>query len=118
MADEVFPSSRSLPAVISGRYRIVSRLGVGGMGIVYKATDSQLNRAVAIKAVEERRLLLPGGTSRLRTEALAAASLDHPYICKIYELVETSTETFIVMEFLEGETLASMLKRGPLPLLQ
>src|SRR5262245_40780750 len=117
MADEEFASPRSLPAIIGGRYRIVSRLGVGGMGIVYKATDSQLNRAVAIKAVEERRLLA-GGTSRLRAEALAAAPLDHPYICKIYVLVETPSETFIVMEYLEGETLASMLKRGPLPLLQ
>ena len=61
---------------------------------------------------------MPGAASRLRTEALAAASLDHPYICKVYELVETPTDTFIVMEFVEGETLASMLKRGVLPLLQ
>ena len=118
MADEVLPSPRPLPDLIGGRYRIVSRLGVGGMGIVYKASDIQLNRAVAIKALEERRLHLPGATTRLRTEALAAASLDHPYICKVYELVETPTETFIVMEFVEGETLSSMLKRGVLPLVQ
>ena len=118
MADEVLPSSRSLPDVIGGRYRIVSRLGVGGMGIIFKAIDTRLNRPVAVKAVEERRLLLPGGSNRLRTEALAAASLDHPYICKVFELVETPTEAFIIMEFIEGETLSSMLKRGPLPLLQ
>ncbi len=112
------PPSRPLPELIGGRYRIVSRLGVGGMGVVYKATDLQLHRAVAVKALEERRLHVPGAALRLKTEALAAASLDHPYICKIYELIETGSDTFIVMEFIEGETLASMLKRGPLPLLQ
>jgi serine/threonine protein kinase len=108
----------ALPDLIAGRYRIVSRLGVGGMGVVYKATDLQLQRSVAIKALEERRLRLPGAHTRLRGEALAVASLDHPYICKIYELLETPTDTFIVMEFIDGETLASMLKRGTLPLAQ
>ena len=88
------------------------------MGVVYKAIDQQLNRPVAVKAVEDRRILMPGSSGRLRTEALAAASLDHPYICKVYELVETPTEAFIVMEFVEGETLSSILKRGVLPLLQ
>ena len=107
-----------MPDLIGGRYRIVSRLGVGGMGIVYKALDVQLNRSVAIKALEDRRLLVAGSAERLRTEAKAAASLDHPYVCKVYELVETPTDTFIVMEYIEGETLASMLKRGPLPLPQ
>lgn len=114
--DDGFPTSRPLPDLVGGRYRIVSRLGVGGMGVVYKAIDVQLNRPVAVKALEDRRLFLPGGTGRLREEALAAASLDHPYICKVYEFVEAGREAFIVMEFVEGETLASMLKRGPLPL--
>ncbi len=119
MADDVVdPSPRPLPDVIAGRYRIVSRLGVGGMGIVYKAIDLQLNRAVAVKALEDRRLLLPGAASRLRAEALAAASFDHPYVCKVYELAETPTETFMIMEYVEGETLASLLKRGVPPLLQ
>ncbi|HEX5071318.1 MAG TPA: protein kinase [Vicinamibacterales bacterium] len=112
------PVSRSLPDGLGGRYRIVSRLGVGGMGVVYKATDTQLHRSVAIKALEERRLHIPGAAARLRSEALAAASLDHPYICKVYELIETPADTFIVMEFVEGETLASMLTRGKLPIVQ
>jgi serine/threonine-protein kinase len=86
--------------------------------VVYKAIDLQLHRSVAVKALEERRLHQPGAALRLRTEALAAASLDHPYICKVYELVETATDTFIVMEFVEGETLSSMLKRGAMPLMQ
>ena len=88
------------------------------MGIVYKAIDLQLNRAVAVKALEDRRLLLPGAASRLRAEALAAASFDHPYVCKVYELAETPTETFMIMEYVEGETLSSLLKRGVPPLLQ
>src|SRR6185436_9644115 len=87
-------------------------------GVVYKATDIQLKRSVAIKALEERRLHIPGAATRLKNEALAAASLDHPYICKVYELLETATDTFIVMEYVEGETLSSILKRGALPLLQ
>ena len=115
MPDETPLSPRPLPDVIGGRYRIVSRLGVGGMGVVYKATDLQLHRSVAVKALAERRLTLAGAGGRLRTEALAAASLDHPYICKVYELIDTGHDTFIVMEFVEGETLASMLKRGVLP---
>jgi serine/threonine protein kinase len=110
--------ARSLPDLIAGRYRIVSRIGIGGMGVVYKATDTQLNRSVAMKALEERRLHLAGAAARLRAEALAAASLDHPYICKVYELVETPTDTFIVMEFVEGETLSSVMKRGVMPLPQ
>jgi serine/threonine-protein kinase len=118
LAGKMTEAQRPLPDVIGGRYRIVSRLGVGGMGIVYKATDTQLNRSVAVKALEERRMHVPGAAARLRSEALAAASLDHPYICKVYELVETPADTFIVMEFIDGETLASMLKRGKLPLPQ
>ena len=118
MTEDATPSSRPPGDLVGGRYRIVSRLGVGGMGVVYKAIDTRLNRHVAVKALEDRRLLLPGSSSRLRTEALAAASLDHPYICKVYELVETGVETFIVMEFVEGETLASMLRRGAVPLQQ
>jgi len=118
LEDEASRSPRPLPDLIGGRYRIVSRLGVGGMGVVYKATDIQLKRSVAIKALEERRLHIPGAATRLKNEALAAASLDHPYICKVYELLETATDTFIVMEFIEGETLSSILKRGVLPLLQ
>jgi Tol biopolymer transport system component len=118
MPEDPHPQPRQMPDVVGGRYRIVSRLGVGGMGVVYKAHDLQLNRSVALKALEDRRASLPGATARLRTEALAAASLDHPYICKVYELVETGHETLIVMEYVEGETLASMLKRGILPLPQ
>ena len=99
----------------SDHYRVVSRIGIGGMGVVYKAIDTRLDRAVAIKAI----LRDPGmkdGAARLRKEAMAAASLDHPYICKVYELIETSHEHLIVMEFVEGETLSQRLRRGIPPL--
>jgi eukaryotic-like serine/threonine-protein kinase len=100
---------------LSDRYRVLSTLGTGGMGVVYKALDTSLNRPVAIKAIRPQ-ALDDQSARRLRAEALAAASLDHPYICKVYELVETAHETLIVMEFVEGETLASKLARGVPPL--
>jgi eukaryotic-like serine/threonine-protein kinase len=98
-------------AELVGHYRVVATLGSGGMGVVWKAIDTRLNRPVALKAINESD---PGNTDlvlRLRAEALAAASLDHPYICKIYELLETGTATMVVMEFVEGETLADILAR-------
>jgi len=96
------------------RYLVLSTLGAGGAGIVYKAIDTSLKRPVAIKALGPRG---PDRTGRaLRAEALAAASLDHPYICRVYELIETPQQTLIVMEFVEGETLATTLQRGIPPL--
>jgi len=86
------------------------------MGVVYKATDTRLNRAVAIKAIHDGRFRQGGDP--LRAEALAAASIDHPYICKVYELIEDGTEAYLVMEFVEGETLAAILRRGRPPLSQ
>ena len=98
-------------AELVGHYRVVAALGSGGMGVVWKAIDTRLNRPVALKAIRDSE---PGNTSavlRLRAEALAAASLDHPYICKVYELLETGTATLVVMEFVEGETLGDILSR-------
>ena len=104
------------PERVSARYRLVGQVGAGGMGLVYKAIDTRLDRAVAIKAINRARLEKAGSAEKLRLEALAAASLDHPYICRIYELIDEDTDTFIVMEFVEGETLAAMMQRGRLPL--
>lgn len=94
------------------RYRVLSTLGTGGGAVVYKALDTTLNRPVAIKALDPS----AGAPATLRAEALAAASLDHPYICRVYELVDTPERTFIVIEFVEGETLAAKLQRGIPPL--
>ena len=98
-------------AELVGHYRVVASLGSGGMGVVWKAIDTRLNRPVALKALHDSHAGSTEAILRLRAEALAAASLDHPYICKIYELLETDTATMVVMEFVEGETLGDILGR-------
>ena len=109
------PISDHLPT-LPPHYRLESRVGSGGMGLVYRAVDTRLNRPVAIKAVHDARLLEPGASARFRAEALAAASLDHPFICKVYELLESGRKALLVMEFVEGETLAGILRQGRPPL--
>jgi serine/threonine-protein kinase len=99
-------------AELVGHYRVVATLGSGGMGVVWKAIDTRLNRPVALKAIRESNPENTDAVLRLRAEALAAASLDHPYICKIYELLETGSATIVVMEFVEGETLGDILGRS------
>ena len=97
-----------------GSYRIESRLGAGGMGEVYRATDVRLQRSVALKILpshlrEDRYL-----RERLEREALAVAALRHPHICVLYDIGVHDDIQFIVMEYLEGQTLAERLTRGPL----
>src|SRR5262249_22080446 len=94
-------------------YRIISLLGRGGMGEVYLAEDTVLERKVAIKVLPAEN---PEGAKRLRREALAAAALDHPHIGAIYEVGEEQGRSFIVMQYVEGETLASRMQRQPLSL--
>jgi serine/threonine protein kinase len=96
-----------------GRYRILHKLGQGGMGIVYAAEDPSLGRRVALKTIthsdeESRR--------RFQREARAAASVSHPNACQIFEIAEDAGRLFIAMELLDGEPLAERLKRGPLAL--
>jgi tetratricopeptide (TPR) repeat protein len=96
-------------------YEIMAPLGAGGMGEVYLAHDHRLNRRVALKLLPEP---LAGDTvarARLRREALAAAALDHPFICKIFEVAEDNGLLFFVMEYVRGETLSSRLRAGRLP---
>jgi TolB-like protein len=98
-----------------GRYRLVEKLGEGGMGVVYEAEDLQLARRVAIKTV---RGIQADATAqqRLLREARTAAGINHPHICSVLEVGECEGELFIAMELLEGEPLAARLERGPLPL--
>ena len=97
-------------------YDIVQLLGEGGMGEVYRAVDRKLRRDVALKFLNRTSLDRPESMQRFLSEAQAAASLDHPNICQVYTIEESEGRTFIVMAYLEGETLRSRLKSGPLPL--
>jgi len=99
-----------------GRYEIRSQIGVGGMGEVYLAEDTQLGRRVAIKLLPPETISDEHARKRLVREARAAATLDHPNICSIYEVGEADGRSFIAMQYVEGETLDLKLKRKPLEL--
>jgi len=98
-----------------GPYEIQSILGSGGMGEVYRARDTRLGRIVAIKVLTAHLDGHPKARQRFDQEARAVSSLSHPHICALYDVGETDDRPFLVMEYLEGETLASRLLRGPLP---
>jgi serine/threonine protein kinase len=95
-------------------YRIVAKLGEGGMGVVYKAEDTKLERTVALKFLAEHLLNDVEAKERFLREAKAAAALHHPNICPVHEIDEANGKTFISMAFLEGETLDDKIARGPL----
>jgi len=97
-------------------YRIISKLGEGGMGEVYLGEDTRLGRKVAIKLLPLRSLDDEHARKRLLREAQAAATLDHPNICSIHEIGEESGTSFIVMQYIEGETLAKRMQRKPVEL--
>src|SRR5262249_41892314 len=100
------------PGVRLGAYEIVALVGAGGMGEVYRARDTRLDRIVAVK-------ILPPGNSELKIrferEARAISSLDHPNVCALYDVGHEGEIDYLVMQFLEGETLASRIERGPVP---
>ena len=97
-------------------YRVLEKLGQGGMGVVYKAEDEKLQRTVALKFLPAEALSDDNRKSRFLHEARAAAALDHPHICTVYEIDEAQGRLFMAMPFLEGETLDERIEQGPLPL--
>ena|SRR5579872_1857787 len=99
-----------------GPYEVQSQLGVGGMGEVYRARDSRLDRTVAIKILASHLSSYPELKQRMEREARTISSLNHPHICHLYDIGSQNDVDFLVMEFLDGETLAERLRKGPLPL--
>jgi eukaryotic-like serine/threonine-protein kinase len=96
-------------------YRVIGKLGAGGMGVVYEAEDIRLNRRVALKFLPDNLAHDPRALQRFKREAHAASSLNHPSICTIYEVEEHDGKPVIVMELLEGESLKERIRNGPVP---
>ncbi len=106
----------SLTGETISQYRVLREIGHGGMSTVYEAEDTLLGRKVALKVIAESLLRDENAIARFEREARAAAALDHPNICTVYELMEYNGRPVIVMELLEGETLRQTMRRGVVPL--
>jgi TolB-like protein/Tfp pilus assembly protein PilF/predicted Ser/Thr protein kinase len=111
------PASELLDgSLVAGRYQLIQELGRGGMGVVYKAHDTKLKRTIALKFLPPQLTHIPEIKERFIREAQAAAALDHPNICTVYEFDEAEDRTFISMAYVEGQSLNKKIASGPLEL--
>ena len=99
-----------------GPYQIESLLGAGGMGEVYRARDTRLDRTVAIKVLPQHLADTPDSKQRFEREARAVSGLNHPHICALYDVGSQNGTDFLVMEYIEGETLAARIDKSSLPI--
>ena len=105
-----------LPGHRLGPYEILAPIGAGGMGEVYRARDTRLDRTVAVKVLPQHLSASPEVRQRFEREAKTISQLSHPHICALYDVGREGETEYLVMEYLEGETLFDRLGKGPLPL--
>jgi eukaryotic-like serine/threonine-protein kinase len=106
------------PGTRLGPYEVLAPLGAGGIGEAWKARDARLDRTVAIKVLPAALALDPAFRARFDGEARTISQLSHPHVCALYDVGECDGTNLLVLEYLEGETLATRLERGPLPIEQ